>query len=59
MVLSRRATSSPLNLLPMDLVLKVNMNHTKITINITFVGPLLTQPSAAFLILVLHWLGFL
>jgi hypothetical protein len=35
------------------------MNRTNITINLTFVGPLLTPPSAAFLILVLHWLGFL
>ncbi len=35
------------------------MERTTITINITFVGPLLSPPSAALSILVLHWLGFL
>jgi len=35
------------------------MNRTKITINVTVVGPLLTPQSASILILTLHWLGFL
>ena len=41
------------------LIPKVNMKRTTITLNITFVGPLLSPRTAAFLILVLHWLGFL